>query len=113
MSLPASRPNTTEVLVITYSRPSVRLTTRPPVLVVAPGLAGARTGAIASGSWTFWTNCVLPERRSSTNVSSWPPSSTLSPWRSGVGSAPSRTPLMSTSAAGVALRMTTCPSGCP
>ncbi len=38
MSHPASRPNTIVAAVITYSRPSVRLTTRPPVLVATPGL---------------------------------------------------------------------------
>ncbi len=106
----ASRPNTSEAPAMAYSRPSVNDTTRPPVLAVAwPALAFA----IASGRFIAWTYCVLPLRRSSTNVSSWPATSTLSPWSNGVGSAPRRTPLINTSAAGTALAMTTCPSGIP
>ena len=70
MSHPASRPNTIDAAVITYSRPSVRLTTRPPVLAVTPGLPAPRATGDASGIGSFCMNCVLPDRRSSTKVSS-------------------------------------------
>jgi len=111
----ASRPNTSEAPAIAYSRPSVSDTTRPPVLPVTlpPALASLLALAIASGRFIAWTYWVLPLRRSSTKVSSWPATSTLSPWSNGVGSAPRRTPLMRTSASGTAFVITTCPSGCP
>src|SRR6267154_1400804 len=110
----ASRPNTSDAPAMAYSRPSVSDTTRPPVFTVTlPPLASAFAWAIACGTLIAWTYCVLPLRRSSTNVSSCPPTSTLSPCSSGVGSAPRRTPLMRTSAAGDALRMITWPSAWP
>src|SRR5574341_2562712 len=115
-SHPASRPNTSEVPAMAYSRPSVRQTTRPPVLPVgfpAPLLISAFTAAAACWKLTACTYCVLPERRSSTNVSSRPPTSTLSPCSRGVASPPSRTPLINTSAAATALRITTWPSASP
>src|SRR5882724_1843441 len=119
MSLPvtttshvASRPNTSEAPATAYSRPSVRLTTRPPVFPVLPALAFAACASIC-GRLTASTYWVLPERRSSTNVNSFGPTCTLSPCSSGVGSAPRRTPLMRTSASGTAFRITTCPSGVP
>src|SRR5258708_21290197 len=119
MSLPvtttwhvASRPNTREAPATAYSGPSVKLTTRPPVLPVLPPFPFAAC-AIICGRFTASTYCVLPERRSSTNVNSFGPTCTLSPCRSGVGSAPRRTPLMRTSASGTALRITTWPSGVP
>src|SRR6267154_2241410 len=110
----ASRPKTRDAPAIAYSRPSVKETTRPPVPTVTfPPFASALAWAIACGTLIAWTYCVLPLRRSSTKVSSWPPTSTLSPCSSGVGSAPRRTPLMRTSAAGDALRMITWPSAWP
>ncbi len=98
-----------------YSLPSVSDTMRPPVFPVAlpAPFASALAFSIAWGRLIAWTYCVLPLRRSSTKVSSWAATSTLSPCSSGVGSAPSRTPLISTSASGTALVITTCPSGSP
>ncbi|OLC02753.1 MAG: hypothetical protein AUH46_06335 [Gemmatimonadetes bacterium 13_1_40CM_70_15] len=72
-SQPASRPNTSEVPVIVYSRPSVRHTTRPPVLAVglpAPLGAAALACAVASGTFIADMYWVLPLRRSSTKLSS-------------------------------------------
>ena len=86
-SHPASRPNTMEAPLITYSRPSVSETTRPPVPAVASRALpdeGLAIAASIAGS-TAATYCVLPLRRSSTNRSSCWPTWTLSPWSSGVG----------------------------
>ncbi len=108
----ASRPKTRDAPAMAYSLPSVNETTRPPVFTVTfPPLASAFARSIACGTLIACTYWVLPLRRSSTKVSSCPPTSTLSPCRRGVGSAPRRTPLMRTSASGTALVMTTCPSG--
>src|SRR5882762_506294 len=110
----ASRPKTRDAPAMAYSLPSVNETTRPPVFTVTfPPLASAFARSMACGTLIACTYCVLPLRRSSTKVSSCPPTSTLSPCSSGVGSAPRRTPLMRTSAAGDALRMITWPSAWP
>src|SRR6266487_975864 len=80
----ASRPKTSEVPAMAYSRPSVNDTTRPPVLTVTlPPLASALAWAIACGTLMACTYCVLPLRRSSTNVSSCPPTATRSRWEGG------------------------------
>src|SRR5260370_4813548 len=86
-SQPASRRNTSELPAIVYSRPSVRHTTRPPVLPVGlpapppppPPPPGAPALASASGTFIPGRYCLLPPRPPSTHVFSRPPRRTLAP----------------------------------
>ena len=107
-SAPASRPNRSAAVSILYSRPSVRQTTRPPVVPV--GFAGPPGFALAgwrSVSLTAEMYVVLPLSRSSANSSSSAPMVILSPCSSGWGIEPRRTPLTSTTPLSSARRMVT------